>query len=64
MGAMECDADAARHTVSCNTPRGAWSLTVNGDDMRGTLTSTDGTLYRRVHLTREKAAPSTTRGAS
>lgn len=48
MGVLECAWDAPQKTLSCPIPLGTWVYHVEGREMRGTLTLTDGTLFRRV----------------
>jgi hypothetical protein len=51
MGTLDCT--TASQTVTCDMPgRGVWSLTVDGDNMTGTLKLSDGTLFRKVSAKR------------
>ena len=53
MGSLDCTFDSDKHTVTCDMPgRGTWSLTINGDNMTGTLKLSDGTLFRKVSAKR------------
>ena len=54
MGDLECAWADPSHTLTCEMPRGTWSFTVSGDSMAGTLKLTDGTLFRKVSVTRAK----------
>lgn len=54
MGSGEYDFDAARHTLSHSDQYGSWQLSIRGDEMSGTLTLPDGTLFRRVALKKSK----------
>lgn len=48
MGVLECAWDAPHQTLSCPIPLGTFVFHVDGRAMRGTLTLTDGTLFRRI----------------
>lgn len=50
MGSGDYDFDPASHTLSHSDQYGAWKLTVNRDELSGTMTLPDGTLFRRVSL--------------
>ena len=49
----DCRTKGDHHTIECNYERGTWLLSVSGDRMEGTLTLTDGTVSRRVNLTKQ-----------
>lgn len=55
MGALDCSWNPQKHTATCEMPKGAWVLVISGKEMNGSITLTDGTLYRRMHLTKEKS---------
>ena len=48
MGVLDCAWDAPHQTLSCPNPRGTFVYHVEGREMRGALTLTDGTLFRRI----------------
>lgn len=53
MGTLECTYASSTHVVTCDMPdKGTWKLQVSGDEMKGTLTLTDGTLFRKVDVKR------------
>jgi hypothetical protein len=52
MGALPCkDEDG---TLTCEYDRGVWKLAVKGNQMTGTLTTPDGTVFRRVTLKKDQ----------
>lgn len=51
MGDLECT--YADKTLRCPFPRGVWSFTVSGMKMSGTLKLTDGTVFRKVEVSRK-----------
>lgn len=53
MGVFDCTWDAPNKTLSCPIPRGVFAYHVEGKTMRGTLTLTDGTLFRRISAQRD-----------
>ena len=54
MGTLDCVFDAKASTVVCQMPQGKWEFTIAGDKMTGTLTVTDGRLFRRISVARVK----------
>jgi hypothetical protein len=56
MGDLDCTADAAGATIDCPVPngKGVFRYHINGTSLRGTLTLTDGTLFRRVTATKSE----------
>jgi hypothetical protein len=54
MGSIEFKYDKDKKTLESETPQGVWKFAVAPDKMEGTLTSLDGTLFRRVSLTKVK----------
>lgn len=50
MGVLDFSYDPKTHTLLCEFPRGVWKFVVTGNKMEGTLTTTDGVLYRRISL--------------
>jgi hypothetical protein len=61
MGDLECTYDGK--TVSCPFAKGVWSFEVSGTKMSGTLKLTDGTLFRKVQVTKKESSPRRRRGA-
>jgi hypothetical protein len=53
MGKLDCTYDKAKSTVVCMMKNGKWEFTISGTSMKGTLTLPDGTLYRKVSLTKD-----------
>ena len=51
MGDLECT--YADKTLTCPFPRGVWAFTVTGTKMSGTLKLPDGTLFRKVAVTKK-----------
>jgi hypothetical protein len=54
MGSIEFKFDKDKKTLISETPQGVWKFAVAADKMEGTLISRDGTLFRRVSLTKSK----------
>jgi len=52
MGAVECSYDAAKSVLTCDLPRGVLRFTIEGNKMEGTMTLPDGTLWRKLSLTK------------
>ena len=48
MGSLDCQFDAAKHALTCVIPRGTFHFTFSGNKMEGTLTTTDGVLFRKI----------------
>jgi hypothetical protein len=55
MGTGEWQYDADHHTLTWETPRQTWLLTVTGESIDGTLTLADKTVMRRLTLKRDYA---------
>jgi hypothetical protein len=55
MGTVECSYDSAKQTLSCEFARGAFRFTIQGNKMEGSMTLTDGSLWRKISL--KKSAP-------
>jgi hypothetical protein len=55
MGVSDWDYDKTKKTITWKTRLGVWQLTADGNTMRGTLTLTDKTVFRRVSL--KKSTP-------
>ena len=54
MGTLDWQYDAKNHILESNNPHGVFRFVVHDDKMEGTLLLPDGTVYRRIHLTKEK----------
>ena len=52
MGTLDCTWNGAKRTVTCAIPKGVFRFQVNGARMTGTLELTDGTLFRKIEVTR------------
>jgi hypothetical protein len=50
MGTVECSYDSAKQTLSCEFARGAFRFTIQGNKMEGSMTLTDGSLWRKISL--------------
>jgi hypothetical protein len=50
MGTGDWDYDESKKTITWKNKAGVWKLSVDGDTMKGTLTLTDRTVFRRVSL--------------
>lgn len=53
MGTLECAYDPNKSTATCEYPTGVWLLEFKGNEMTGTLTLPDKTLFRRVKLKKD-----------
>jgi hypothetical protein len=57
MGTLDCYWKAPA-SLSCPMPdRGLWAFTLHGDTLTGTLVLSDGRLYRRIDVVRQRASP-------
>ena len=54
MGALDWQYDAQSHILRSDNPNGVFRFTVDDEKMEGTLTLSDATVYRRIHLTKVK----------
>jgi hypothetical protein len=54
MGTLEWRYDPAKRELVSKSPAGSFRLVADGDKMEGTLTLADKTVFRRIHLEREK----------
>jgi hypothetical protein len=52
MGTVECHYDSARSDLTCDLPSGVLRFTVQGNKMEGTMALPDGTLWRKLNLTK------------
>jgi hypothetical protein len=50
MGMQECNYDSTKKSLVCEFPLGVMRFTIQGDKMEGTMTLTDGTLWRKITL--------------
>ena len=55
MGVLGCFVARATHTLTCTIPNGTWRFTVRGDSLVGELRLPDGTKFRDVRTSRDKA---------
>jgi hypothetical protein len=53
MGTLDCIYDRSDGIVTCLMDRGVWKFTLSGNKLDGTLTLSDGRLYRNISVTRE-----------
>lgn len=56
MGVMDCSYSAAKQSFACEFPRGVMRFTVSGNNMEGTMTLPDGTLWRKITLRKTLAS--------
>jgi hypothetical protein len=54
MGTLPFKYDKAQKTIVCEYRQGVWRLTVKENSMEGSLTTPDGTIFRRVKLERSE----------
>jgi hypothetical protein len=54
MGTLDWHYNANSRTLESDNPNAVFRLVVAGDKMEGTLILHDGTVYRRIHLTKMK----------
>ena len=54
MGSLDWTYDSDHHVLESKIEHGKFRLVVSGNKIEGTLTLTDHTLYRRIHLERSK----------
>ena len=52
MGAVACNYDAAKSALTCDLPTGVLRFTIEGNKMEGTMTLPDGTIWRKLSLTK------------
>jgi hypothetical protein len=52
MGTTECSYDSAKRALTCEFPRGVFRFTIQANKMAGTMSRTDGTLWRKITLRR------------
>ena len=50
MGTQECSYDSAKKSLVCEFARGVMRFAIQGDRMEGTMSLTDGTLWRKITL--------------
>jgi hypothetical protein len=50
MGTQECSYDSTKKSLVCKFARGVMRFTIQGDRMEGTMSLTDGTLWRKITL--------------
>ena len=54
MGTQECSYDSAKKSLVCEFPRGVMRFTIQGGRMEGTMSLTDGTLWRKITLKKSR----------
>jgi hypothetical protein len=54
MGTLDWKYDADKHILESETPNGTFRLVVDGDKIEGNLLRPDTTVYRRIHLEKQK----------
>jgi hypothetical protein len=52
MGTLECEYASSKHSLVCNFPKGVLEFAIEGKTMQGTMKLTDGTLWRKLSLTK------------
>jgi hypothetical protein len=52
MGTTECSSDSAKRALTCEFPRGVFRFTIQANKMAGTMSLTDGTLWRKITLSK------------
>jgi hypothetical protein len=52
MGTLDWQYDAKTHILESKNPNGVFHFVVDGDQIEGTLLLSDGTIYRRIHLSK------------
>ena len=52
MGTVECSYDSAKRALICEFPRGVFRFTIQAHKMAGTMNLRDGTLWRKIALSR------------
>ena len=52
MGTIDCTYDKKASSIECKMKNWVWHFIVDGDKMQGTLNMPDGTLYRRISVTK------------
>lgn len=55
MGTLDCTYEAKSSHLNCQMKNGVWDFNVAGKKMTGTLKLADGTLYRRISVTRSES---------
>lgn len=53
MGTLDCTFDSKASKITCPIARGVFEFTIEGSKMTGTLKLPDGTLFRKISLTKE-----------
>jgi hypothetical protein len=52
MGTTECSYDSAKRALTCDFPRGVFRFTIQVNKMTGIMNLTDGTLWRKITLSK------------
>jgi hypothetical protein len=53
MGTLDCTYDSNSSKITCPIPKAVFEFVVSGTKLTGTLKLSDGTLYRRISLSKE-----------
>jgi hypothetical protein len=56
MGTLAFEYDQGQKAIICKYKQGVWKLSVDGNTMKGTLTSPNDAVFRRVSLERSSAS--------
>jgi hypothetical protein len=57
MGTVACSYDSAKRALACEFPRGVFRFTIQANKMAGIMNLTDGTLWRKITLSKSSQAP-------
>ena len=52
MGTTECSYDSAKRALTCEFARGVFRFSIQADKMTGIMNLTDGTLWRKIALSK------------
>jgi hypothetical protein len=52
MGTTECSYDSAKRALTCEFPRGVFRFSIQANKMTGIMNLTDGTLWRKIALSK------------
>jgi hypothetical protein len=64
MGRQECSFDSGKQILLCEFARGVMRFTLQGNKMEGSMTLTDGTLWRKISLKKSTSSSIAPRAAS
>ena len=54
MGTLDCSYDYGKSALACQSPRGVFRFNIRGNKMEGTMALPNGTLWRKITLTKAK----------